>query len=211
MNVQKQLQKQHVSPQQRQETQVQPKLEKVVEFSQNIDPLLILEEKLVELMLKYGDLVLDRQDEESNQYQITVIEEIIGHFQEDDYEIQSEINRKIVEEIKQGITENELRSGNFFMTLMDENISGKIADALLNPHENSDWGKHQIFFSTEEEVVPKIVQDVIFRHKREFVMKIINMMKNELSATENNDETYKKIINLNQLRKELDEKLFRVL
>ena len=211
LNVQKQLQKQHVSPQQRQETQVQPKLEKVVEFSQNIDPLLILEEKLVELMLKYGDLVLDRQDEESNQYQITVIEEIIGHFQEDDYEIQSEINRKIVEEIKQGITENELRSGNFFMTLMDENISGKIADALLNPHENSDWGKHQIFFSTEEEVVPKIVQDVIFRNKREFVMKIINMMKNELSATENNDETYKKIINLNQLRKELDEKLFRVL
>ncbi len=211
LNVHKQLQKQHVSPQQRQETQVQPKLEKVVEFSQNIDPLLILEEKLVELMLKYGDLVLDRQDEESNQYQITVIEEIIGHFQEDDYEIQSEINRKIVEEIKQGITENELRSGNFFMTLMDENISGKIADALLNPHENSDWGKHQIFFSTEEEVVPKIVQDVIFRHKREFVMKIINAMKNELSATENNDETYKKIINLNQLRKELDEKLFRVL
>ena len=211
LNVQKQLQKQHISPQQRQETQVQPKLEKVVEFSQNIDPLLILEEKLVELMLKYGDLVLDRQDEESNQYQITVIEEIIGHFQEDDYEIQSEINRKIVEEIKQGITENELRSGNFFMTLMDENISGKIADALLNPYENSDWGKHQIFFSTEEEVVPKIVQDVIFRHKREFVMKIINMMKNELSATENNDETYKKIINLNQLRKELDEKLFRVL
>ena len=211
LNVQKQLQKQHISPQQRQETQIQPKLEKVVEFSQNIDPLLILEEKLVELMLKYGDLVLDRQDEESNQYQITVIEEIIGHFQEDDYEIQSEINRKIVEEIKQGITENELRSGNFFMTLMDENISGKIADALLNPHENSDWGKHQIFFSTEEEVVPKIVQDVIFRHKREFVMKIINMMKNELSATENNDETYKKIINLNQLRKELDEKLFRVL
>lgn len=192
LNVQKQLQKQHISPQQRQETQIQPKLEKVVEFSQNIDPLLILEEKLVELMLKYGDLVLDRQDEESNQYQITVIEEIIGHFQEDDYEIQSEINRKIVEEIKQGITENELRSGNFFMTLMDENISGKIADALLNPYENSDWGKHQIFFSTEEEVVPKIVQDVIFRHKREFVMKIINIMKNELSATENNDETYKK-------------------
>ena len=73
--------------------------------------LLILEEKLVELMLKYGDLVLDRQDEESNQYQITVIEEIIGHFQEDDYEIQSEINRKIVEEIKQGITESFLKRG----------------------------------------------------------------------------------------------------
>lgn len=211
LNVQKQLQKQHVSPQQRQEIQIQPKLEKVTEFSPTIDPLLILEEKLVELMLKYGDLILEREDEGNKAYKITVIEEIIGHLQEDDYEIQSEINKKIIAEIKQGITENELRSGNFFMTLMDENISGKIADALLDPYENSDWGKHQIFFSTEEEVVPKIVQDVIFRHKREYVMKIINTMKNKLSETENNDETYKMIINLNQLRKDLDEKLFRVL
>lgn len=211
LNVQKQLQKQQVSPQQRQETQIQPKLERVTEASQTVDPLLVLEEKLVELMLKYGDRILDRADEENQAYQITVIEEIIGHLQEDNYEIQSGINKKIVEEIKIGIANKELRSGEFFMTLLDEDISGKIADALVEPYENSDWGKHQIFFSSEEEVVPKIVQDVIFRHKRAFVMKIINDMKTELSETENNEETYKKIMNLTHLRKELDEKLFRVL
>lgn len=211
LNVQKQLQKQQVSPQQRQEAQIQPKLERVTETSQTVDPLLVLEEKLVELMLKYGDRILDRADEENQAYQITVIEEIIGHLQEDNYEIQSGINKKIVEEIKIGIANKELRSGEFFMTLLDEDISGKIADALVEPYENSDWGKHQIFFSSEEEVVPKIVQDVIFRHKRAFVMKIINDMKTELSETENNEETYKKIMNLTHLRKELDEKLFRVL
>lgn len=211
LNVQKQLQKQQVSPQQRQEAQIQPKLERVTETAQTVDPLLVLEEKLVELMLKYGDRVLDRADEENQTYQITVIEEIIGHLQEDNYEIQSGINKKIVEEIKIGIANKELRSGEFFMTLLDEDISGKIADALVEPYENSDWGKHQIFFSSEEEVVPKIVQDVIFRHKRAFVMKIINDMKTELSETENNEETYKKIMNLTHLRKELDEKLFRVL
>ena len=211
LNVQKQLQKQQVSPQQRQEAQIQPKLERVTEASQTVDPLLVLEEKLVELMLKYGDRILDRADEENQAYQITVIEEIIGHLQEDNYEIQSGINKKIVEEIKIGIANKELRSGEFFITLLDEDISGKIADALVEPYENSDWGKHQIFFSSEEEVVPKIVQDVIFRHKRAFVMKIINDMKTELSETENNEETYKKIMNLTHLRKELDEKLFRVL
>lgn len=211
LNVQKQLQKQQVSPQQRQEAQIQPKLERVTEASQTVDPLLVLEEKLVELMLKYGDRILDRADEENQAYQITVIEEIIGHLQEDNYEIQSGINKKIVEEIKIGIANKELRSGEFFMTLLDEDISGKIADALVEPYENSDWGKHQIFFSSEEEVVPKIVQDVIFRHKRAFVMKIITDMKTELSETENNEETYKKIMNLTHLRKELDEKLFRVL
>lgn len=211
LNVQKQIKSQQVSPQQRQETQVQPKLEKVTEPFISVNPLLVLEEKLVELMLKYGDRILDRKDEEENAYQITVIEEIIRHLEEDSCEIQSPLNQKIIEEIKQGIAKNELRAGNFFMTLMDENISGKIADALVEPYETSNWEKHQIFFSKEEEVVPKIVQDVIFRHKREYIMKIIGEMKTELSETENNEETYKKIINLNQLRKELDEKLFRIL
>ena len=60
-------------------------------------------------------------------------------------------------------------------------------------------------------MVPKIVQDVIYRHKREFINKIINDMKTELSETEDNEETYRKIISLNQLRKQLDEKLYRVL
>ncbi|UBB90342.1 DNA primase [Candidatus Kaistella beijingensis] len=211
LNVQKQIKSQQVSPQQRQETQAQPKLEKVTEPFISVNPLLVLEEKLVELMLKYGDRILDRKDEDENAYQITVIEEIITHLEEDSCEIQSPLNQKIIEEIKQGIAKNELRAGNFFMTLMDENISGKIADALVEPYETSNWEKHQIFFSKEEEVVPKIVQDVIFRHKREYIMKIIGEMKTELSETENNEETYKKIINLNQLRKELDEKLFRIL
>ena len=211
LNVQKQIKSQQVSPQQRQETQAQPKLEKVTEPFISVNPLLVLEEKLVELMLKYGDRILDRKDEEENAYQITVIEEIITHLEEDSCEIQSPLNQKIIEEIKQGIAKNELRAGNFFMTLMDENISGKIADALVEPYETSNWEKHQIFFSKEEEVVPKIVQDVIFRHKREYIMKIIGEMKTELSEAENNEETYKKIINLNQLRKELDEKLFRIL
>lgn len=211
LNVQKQIKSQQISPQQRQETAIQPKLERVTEPLISVNPLLVLEEKLVELMLKYGDRVLERKDEADNAYQITVIEEILTHLEEDSCEILSSLNQKIIEEIKHGISENELRAGNFFITLMDANISGKVADALVEPYETSDWGKHQIFFSKEEEVIPKIVQDVIFRHKREYVMKIIGDMKAELSETEDNSETYKKIINLNQLRKDLDEKLFRIL
>lgn len=211
LNVQKQLQKQQSTPQHKQEAPIKPKLEKVPDVIDSVNPILVLEEKMVELMLKYGDRILNRTDEENNAYQITVIEEIITHLEVDQCEIQSPLNQKIIDEIKSGIAENELRSGNFFMTLMDEEITGKIADALVEPYENSDWGKYQIFFSTEEEVLPKLVQDVIFRYKREYILKIINDMKMQLSQNENNDETYKKIISLNQLRKELDEKLFRVL
>ena len=211
LNVQKQLLQNRNSPQQRTEIKTPVKLEKVADVFATINPLLMLEEKLVELMLKYGDRILERTDLENNTYQITVIEEIIGHLEEDSCEIQSVLNKKIIDEIKQGIENNELRAGAFFLTLMDENISGKIADALVDEHETSNWEKHQIFFMKEEEVIPKIVEDVIYRHKREYIMQLIQNMKKDLSDSANNEETYRKIINLNQLKHEIDAKLFRVL
>ena len=187
-------------------------LQKVTqEASTGVNPLLVLEEKLIELMFKYGNVVLHRRDDEHNEYEITVIEEILNHLEEDECEIILELNKKIIDEIRSGIAENQLRTGDFFMTLMDEEITTKVADALVDPYETSDWGKHQIYFKKEEEVLPKLVDDVICRHKREYIVKIINDLKQNLSDSEDNSAAYKKIIILNQLRKELDNKLFRVL
>ena len=208
LGVQKQIVQQH-KPSERKETNV-VKLEKVQEVLESVNPLLVLEEKLVELMLKYGDYVLDRKTPENETYQITVIEEIINHLEEDQCEIISPINQKIIEEIKLGIAQSELRSGNFFMTLMDENIVSKTADALVNPYELSNWEKHNIYFSKEEELVDRIVKDVVIRYKREYIIKIINDLKQQISE-ENSEESYKKIINLTQLKNKIDEKLYRIL
>lgn len=186
-------------------------LVKVPDLTESVNPVLILEEKLVEIMLKYGEVILHRKNDEGETYEITVIEEIINHLNEDSCEIVSPLNERIISEIKKGIAENELRAGNFFMQWLDEEVSGKIADAFADPYETSDWAKHQIFFSTEEEVVPKIVQDVIYRHKREYIVKLVNDLKAELQAGNPAEDVYGKIMVLNQLRKELDEKLFRIL
>ena len=208
LGVQKQIVQQH-KPSERKETNV-VKLEKVQEILETINPLLVLEEKLVELMLKYGDYVLDRKTPENEVYQITVIEEIINHLEEDDCVIISPINQKIISEIKLGIQQNELRSGNFFMTLMDENIVSKTADALVNPYELSNWEKHNIYFSKEEELVDRIVKDVVIRYKREYIIKIINDLKHQITE-ENSEDAYRKIINLTQLKNKIDEKLYRIL
>ncbi|GGP05039.1 DNA primase [Cloacibacterium rupense] len=208
LGVQKQIVQQN-QPKEKKETSI-VKLEKVPEVLENINPLLVLEEKLVELMLKYGDYVLDRKTPENEAYQISVIEEIINHLEEDQCEIISPINQKIIEEIKLGIAQSELRSGNFFMTLMDENIVTKTADALVNPYELSNWEKHNIYFSKEEELVDRIVKDVVIRYKREYIIKIINDLKQQISE-ENSEESYKKIINLTQLKNKIDQKLYRIL
>ncbi len=187
------------------------KMELVPEQAANVNPLLILEEKLVELMLKYGDRVLQRTTESGENYEITVIEEVMDHLSEDGYEIQSEINRKIVQEIAEGISQNELRSGKFFFGLMDEELTGHVADALFEQYENSDWSKHNIYFSQEEEVVPKLLKDVLIRHKREFVVHLIREIKDSLADGGDHTEDYIKIVKLNELRKEMDIELYRIL
>ena len=180
-------------------------------WDKKINPLLVLEEKLVEYLLKYGNRVLERRNEKNEIYETTVAEEIIQHLSEDDYVIQSVINQKIIDEIKKGLKQNEIRSGNFFFGLLDENISGKVADALVENHEISNWRQYNIFITKEEDLLEKIVQDIIIRHKREYIMKMMRELKNNLDTANDKIEIYQKIIKLNELKNQIDEKLFRVL
>ena len=198
------------------QNQLKPKIKIIQSIPQEvwdkkINPLLVLEEKLVEYLLKYGNRVLERKDEQNGVYETTVAEEIIQHLSEDDYVIQSVINQKIIDEIKKGLKQNEIRSGNFFFGLLDENISGKVADALVENHEISNWRQYNIFITKEEDLLEKIVQDIIIRHKREYVMKMMRELKNNLDTANDKVEIYQKIIKLNELKNQIDEKLFRVL
>lgn len=208
LGVQKQIQHQQQKPT---PTPSAPKLEVVKDPIISVNPLLVLEEKLVELMLKYGDQIITLRDAENQPYETTVTEEILAHFEEDDYEMISPLNEKIMTEIKSGIQGNELRNSRFFITLMDEEISSSVANFIMEPYENSDWSKHNIYFSKEQELVPKIVEDVITRHKREYIVKTIRNLTKQLSENEDNSEVYLKIIKLNQLKNKIDEVLHRIL
>lgn len=208
LGVQKQIQHQQ---QKTTLTPSAPKLEVVKDPIISVNPLLVLEEKLIELMLKYGDQIISLRDAENQPYETTVIEEILAHFEEDDYEMISPLNEKIRTEIKSGIQGNELRNSQFFITLMDEEISSSVANFIMEPYENSDWSKHNIYFSKEQELVPKIVEDVITRHKREYIVKTIRNLTKQLSENEDNSEVYLKIIKLNQLKNKIDEVLHRIL
>lgn len=201
-----------------QQNTAQPRNEKpeklaIVPETPTVNPLLILEEKLVELMLKYGDYLLTEKDENGGNFQTTVIEKILAHLDEDGYEIQSELNKKIISEIEAGVENGELRTGKFFLSLMEEGLSEKVADSLIEPYETSNWKKYDIYFSKENEVVPKLVSDVLIRHKRAFVLELIEKLKNSISAseTENQEDIYSKIMRLNGLRRTMDAELHRIL
>lgn len=191
------------------------KLQVVQDTIAQINPLLELEEQLVQLILKSGDVVLKRKDEENNAYEITVLEEIIAHISEDDYEVINPLNKKIFDDIKEGLEKEELRAGQFFISLMDDGISEKVADALIEPYENSNWGRHNIFFPTLGDRIGDAVKETIMKHKREYIQNIIHTLKDELQQKDISDERkmeiYKTVQKITQLRNEIASEIYRVL
>ena len=177
--------------------------------------MLELEEQLVQLILKSGDVVLSRKDAEDNPYEITVLEEIIAHISEDDYEVVNPLNKKIFADIKEGLENDELRAGTFFMSLMDEGISEKVADALIEPYENSDWGRHNIYFPALGDRIGDAVKETIMKHKREYIQNLINQMREELQQADVSEERkleiYKTVQKITQLRTKIAQEIYRVL
>lgn len=209
LDVQKAKRGQASAPAQSSSEKSLQKLEPIEENT--VDPLLFLEGELVDLMLKYGDKQISKS-QNGTIVQTTIIEEILRHLAEDDYKIQLPLNEKIISEIREGLAQEELRNGKFFLNLMDEDLTQKVTNSLMQIHEVSDWSKHNIFFDKEEEVIEKIVHDVILRHKREYVLKIIKDLTKTLQDDTTDDyAVYDKIIKLNQLKIELDKVLFRIL
>lgn len=216
LNVQKQIQRQQTSPQPRQEQQAKPKLEVVPPSVISLNPLLELEEKLVKHMLNFGDRVLEKTDADHQPLKITVIEEIISHFDEDDYEIQSPVNAKIISELKQGLLNNEIITSDFFLTLMDESIVLKVSDAILEDDELSNWEKSNIFPPKPGEKLEAEIEDDILIHKSHFIEKLIyDIVKKLDSSAEAEENQYleqlKKIMILKSLLNEINKKLNRQL
>lgn len=212
LGVQKQIVQQH-KPKEKKETQ-NIKLEKVETVVIDRDTLSILkqEDELTRLMLKYGDYTIEMTDSNGQKYQTTVIQEIIGSLEEDNCELFSIINRKIIHEINEGIKEKQLRTGNHFFSFDDLEINEKVADTYIEQYQVSKWDKHNIYFPLEDELIKTIVEDTILRYKRQYCIKTVNDIKKNTKITdEDYAEKIKKITLLRELKIKIDNKQHRIL
>lgn len=205
------IQKQITKPAKQQNTQ--HKLDVTTNEEQKVSnsALLSSENKLVELLLKYGDYILTHKTEDGENYQITVAEEIVNYLAEDDYQILSETNQFIINEVREGIENHEIRMIDYFKNIVQDNIAAQVADIAIEKYNLSNWEAFNIFFPKENEVVPKIINDTILRHKREYVVQIINNLKINIPNVEDPNESYQQIISLTALKNEIDNELSRIL
>ncbi|MFZ4927613.1 DNA primase [Chryseobacterium sp. Mn2064] len=194
LDVQKQItQNQNHHVQQQQKDKAAPKMEIVPLDEEKEDPflfqVLFMENKLVEHMLAFGDIVLKRRNEQNEEYEITVIEEILHHFEEEQYAFLIKGNEIIIEQVREGIQKDELRSGNFFVSFMDEAITNKVVDALIPLDDLENWASRNIYPPNYGDKVADQIQGDVLLHKYRYIDYLIKETAKELDQYSNTDET----------------------
>ncbi|WP_294233748.1 DNA primase [uncultured Chryseobacterium sp.] len=217
LNVQKQItqgQTHHVQQQQKEAAPV--KMDVVPLDEEKSDPflfeVLFMENKLIDHMLMFGDIVLKRRNEKQEEYQITVIEEILYHFDEEEYRFLVKGNEIIIGHVKEGIQNEELRSGNFFITFMDEEITTKVVDALLPANELENWASRNIFPPNYGDKIADQVKGDILLHKYRYIDYLIAQTAKDLEEYRDSDHTkYYELLQKIMLMKQASIKLSQMI
>lgn len=193
LDVQRQVTQNHTQHVQQQKENAAPVKMEIVPFDEEKgDPflydVLFMENKLVDHMLMFGDVVLKRTDDNDTEYQITVIEEILHHFEEEQYQFLVKGNEIIIDQVKDGIQNDELRSGSFFVSFMDEKITTKVVDALLPLDDLENWSSRNIHPPNYGDKVADQIKGDVLLHKYRYIDYLIKETIAELEKYSSSDE-----------------------
>lgn len=168
-----------------------------------------IEEDILELMLSYGDHeILINYVEEEEPYKTTVIEEIVHRLKEDDLQFTVDFYNRIYLEIMEGIENNQLRTGEYFVKSKEVDITEFTVGKLLKKYSiSNNWELKEIYVPTLEQNLAKNTKDVILKYK---AIRIAEMNKNlakELSSGDISEERrleiFNQIITLDKLLKQI--------
>jgi DNA primase len=197
-----------------------------------IDTKYILEKKIIEILLLYGNEVVEfkdyisERDEDGKEvikeekYKQKVSDEVYMHLHDDEVEFANEHFNRIYAEIIHLLNQNEeIRIDNFIGKL-DMDLSSIVSDLIMNEDRYvlSDWERKDIWVKKKEKNISKLVTDVIYNLRRILIDEKIKKLKQELISgeeIENKDifrtDHMRMIIDYTDLKKLLYEKLNRVI
>jgi DNA primase len=188
------------------------------------DQLNILEQKLIEILLLYGNKEVDFvdyvevEDDEGHvklkkeQYQNTVASEIYLHLQDDEIEFSNEAFKKIYYDIIHQLNQNERIDSDTFVNHHDAEIGQLVADMLMEDekHVLSDWMRKEIYVRAKDKSLSKLVMDAILNLRRILIELKIKELLEEQNEEEDNQPMLEMVVNYTSLKKLLYEKLNRV-
>lgn len=199
---------------------------------EKVNPMLLLERKIIEILLLYGNEEVEfvdftsEIDEEGRkrivreQYSNRVSSEIYMHLHEDEIEFTDPVFLKIYYEIIHLLNQDEKISADLFTNHKDPEIASAVSDLLMDDekYELSNWEKHNIYVNGKEHYLSKLVTDVLYNLRRILIAEKINELKSGFTSEDSDTpdleagrETLEAIRDYTSLKQLLFEKLNRVL
>jgi DNA primase len=90
--------------------------------------------------------------------------------------------------VREGIQKDELRSGNFFVSFMDEEITTKVVDALIPLDDLENWASRNIYPPNYGDKVADQIQGDVLLHKYRYIDYLITETDKELDLYRDTDE-----------------------
>ncbi|WP_103327712.1 DNA primase [Bacteroidetes bacterium endosymbiont of Geopemphigus sp.] len=186
---------------------IRAKIQINLESTDEIDPLEILEEELISLMLLHGEHPLPAVEGLSKERNI--IQEVIEHFDADHMGFSNPFYQKIFREIQEGLAKNEYRTVNYFLELNDETLARFISSKLVEPDQLARFDKKGIHIIPREKKLTHYFQQALLRYKAHYISKLIEKRKDALKQANDADLSLKEICRLIDLKNKINKELGR--
>ena len=191
--------------------------------AQKVNPLAILEKEVIRILLLYGNIEADfidwievkgengRVKLEKEIYTNKVSKEMYLHLQDDEIEFSNEVFKSIYYELIHQLNQNEKISIDKLVNHQNQEVANFVTSVLMDEEKYtlSDWERKEIFVTTTEKILPKLVNDAVFNLRRVLIEKKIQDILNEIK-TQQITPDLELINNYTGLRTRLFEKLNRV-
>lgn len=206
----------------------QPKSFEVVkkqpEEIKEIDSLFILEREIMRILLLFGNKETDFidfvevEDEEGNthlekeRYSNKVSKELYLNLQDDEIEFSNPVFQTIYFEVIHQLNQEDKIDVDAFINHQNPEISSMVTSILMDDekHSLSDWESKNIFVTTTDEILSKLVTDAILNLRRILIDKKIGQLINPEESSDTNEIDLEMIKNYTELKKRLYDKLMRV-
>lgn len=197
--------------------QKQPNISIVTGNKEVINVQQTVETEIIKLIMQNGDLEVELKNENNELYKTTVNEEIISQFDENELKLSNPLYQLILEDVKNGLEKDELRTGIFFSRSINPEVVNLASEMMIEKYNLSEnWTTKQgIHIKKKEEFVHKDLFDVLLRFKiiyiDNFIKDLMNKTKNTELPPEEIKQALQQIIHFTGLKNILNEHLNRVI
>ncbi|MDF1673875.1 MAG: DNA primase [Vicingaceae bacterium] len=177
------------------------------------------ENDVIRLLITYGDKqievdAIDPETQEPFLQEVAVAFFIISSISNDNIVFENAKYQEILSIYSEHLNEEKLPNHQDFVNHHNPAISKVVIDVLSDKYDLSpNWATHKIFVTTEEELLKKAVVNTLFAFKLSKLNKRITQNQDQLKTADSDKqmELLKEQVNLQQLKKQLAEKLGRII